>query len=242
VKNEKVTELLVAQELVKDLSEAERLIKEGRVLADGLPVKSERSLVKPGAELKIKSDDPAWVGRGGEKIWPVLEEGWLKVEGKRALDVGASTGGFTEALLRAGAERVYAVDVGYGQLAYKLQRDERVIRLDRYNFRHAQSDDFQPPPQIFVMDVSFISSLKLIDPLEIVMTETPAGIVLVKPQFEANKEEVGDGVIESETLRQKILERVRAGWEEKGWRVVETAPAPLRGEEGNQEYLMLVEK
>lgn len=232
---------LVRRGEVASENRARQLVEAGRVTVDGFPVDNPNSEVNGNAQLEIieeKSND--WVGRGAKKIWPLLAEDKIVVKNKICLDVGASTGGFTQALLKAGAQKVYAVDVGYGQLDWSLRQDERVIVKDRYNFRYARSEDFQPSPALFAMDVSFISSLKLISALNEVMAGDSRGILLIKPQFEAPREDVKDGIIKEPSTWRRTLERVLEGWEESGWGCYDLQLSPVAGNEGNREFVALL--
>lgn len=229
--------MVVEQELAADIKSAKNLIAEKKIWVDGFPADNPATLVDSGAHVELRSVEQEWASRASEKIWKFIEAGWIDPKDKVCLDVGASTGGFTDALLRAGAGKVYAVDVGYGQLLYRLRNNSRVTVLDRYNFRYAKSEDFQPPPEIFSMDVSFISSLKLIDSLNKVMAARAGGLLLVKPQFEAPKKDLRDGIVTDARRRRKIVDRVLSGWQKKGWSCQDIAPAPLKGSTGNTEYI-----
>ncbi len=215
------------------------MIEKGQVLVDGFPVKKVETRVKQSSSLKLVNNRDDWVGRAARKIWPFLQRGWLTPENRVAVDVGASTGGFTQALLKKSARLVYAVDVGYGQLDYSIQQDDRVRQLDRYNFRYAVAEDFQPAAEIFTMDVSFISTTMLIAPLKKIIVPNSSGMVLIKPQFEATRREAGDGIIRSKNKRVEIVERVLQGWRREGFEVVECEPSPLVGSSGNQEFVAL---
>lgn len=240
MKRRRLDRVLVERDLARSRSHAKTLIEGDRVLVDGFPAEKPATLVEPDAPIEIRDDGPSWVGRGGRKLWPFLESGGLSVEGRVCLDVGASTGGFTQALLRAGARRVYAVDVGYGQLAYRLREDERVVVRERCNFRHAGPEEFSPSPSRFTMDVSFISSRKLLPALNQIMTSDGEGVLLIKPQFEAGPEENEQGVVRDPDVLRRVVREVGAAWNREGWGTVTLRPAPLAGREGNQEFLLHV--
>lgn len=233
---QRLDKYLVEQELARSRSHACELIDEGKVWVNGMPAEKPATLVERDASIEVRDPGYRWVGRGGEKIWPLIEKGWIDPDGKICLDVGASTGGFTQALLRAGARRVYAVDVGYGQLNYELRRNERVHVMDRYNFRYAEAEDFDTAPELFTMDVSFISTLKLLDALNRVMRPESEGLVLIKPQFEAGPEENEEGVVRDPSVRKRVLREVTEEWENQGWGTRHLAPAPMEGRSGNQEF------
>ncbi len=243
MKYRSLVEELVRREEVSSEEQARKLVKNGRVKVDGFPVDNPDSEVGSGVHLEIIEENSSdWVGRGARKIWPFLKENKIVAKDKICLDVGASTGGFTQALLKAGARKVYSVDVGYGQLDWSLRQDDRVVVKDRYNFRYGRGEDFQPPPAVFTMDVSFISSLKLISALNGVMEKNSRGILLIKPQFEAPRSAVEDGIIKSPATWRRTLRAVLEGWAEKGWGCFELAVSPLTGSEGNREFVALLER
>ncbi len=243
MKYKPVVRLLLEHDLVESEEQAEELIEANRVLVRGIPVNSVSSRTEADVIPEVVEPEKNWVSRGARKIRPFLEKDWLVVRDKVGVDVGASTGGFTEALLQAGARLVYAVDVGYGQLAYRLREDERVVPKERFNFRHAEETDFSRKPEFFTMDVSFISTEKLLPALNKVTTTSACGLLLLKPQFEARREETESGVIEAEKLREEIKERVLGGWQKKGWSPEKVALAPIKGEaSGNQEYVVKMQR
>lgn len=238
MKRRRLDKALVERNLARSRSHARELIDNNRVLISGFPASKASTLVEHNDHIEIEGNEYGWVGRGGKKIWPIFEKETWDVEGAVALDVGASTGGFTQALLRAGADRVYAVDVGYGQLDHSLRQDDRVIVRDRYNFRHAQIEDFEPVPSRFVMDVSFISTTKLLDGLNLVMDREAEGWVMVKPQFEAGPEENEEGIVTDPEIVKRVLDEVSKEWEEAGWGAQQIHPAGLTGQEGNREFFL----
>lgn len=242
MKPRRLDKLLVERDLARSRARAKTLIEQDRVLVDGFPAEKPATRVKPDAPIELREEGPSWVGRGARKLWPYLEAGGLEVEGHVCLDVGASTGGFTQALLRAGARRVHAVDVGYGQLAYNLREDDRVVVRERCNFRHVRGEDFTPPPSRFTMDVSFISSRKLLPALNRVMTPDGEGVLLLKPQFEAGPDENEEGIVRDPGVLRRVLRDVGEGWNREGWGTVTIQPAPLTGQKGNQEYLLHVRR
>ncbi|MFB6356076.1 MAG: TlyA family RNA methyltransferase [bacterium] len=240
MKRQRLDKHLVENDLARSRSHAKELIQDRRILIDGFPAEKPSTLVEHNDNVEVKGDLYDWVGRGGRKIWEFIERDWVTPSDRVCLDVGASTGGFTQALLRAEAQKVYAVDVGYGQLDYSLRRDERVTVMDRYNFRHATPGDFDPSPTLFTMDVSFISTLKLIEALNSVTTEESTGLVLLKPQFEAGPDENEQGIVTDPEVVSRVLVEVLEGWQEKNWGVQNLEAVPLKGQEGNQEYMALI--
>ncbi len=190
-------------------------------------------------------EDPAagYVSRAALKLLAALEAFPLEVEGRVCVDIGASTGGFTQVLLERGAARVHAVDVGHGQLADSLRNDPRVICLEGHNARNLTAAHIPEPPDIIVSDVSFIS-LQLSFPPGLGWAWLGARLrALVKPQFEAGPEYVGKGgIVRDERVHRQVLERIRTWLETEGWQVTGTIPSPITGSDGNREYLLAAEK
>lgn len=232
---------LVERDVTRSRSQAKELIEDGQVMVNDFPVKKPASEIGPNDTISLVNPDRAdWVGRGGRKIQPLLEEGWLEVQDRIFVDVGSSTGGFTQALLRNGARKVYAVDAGEGQLAFELRQDDRVSVHENYNFRYADPNDFQPSPDGFVMDVSFIATRKLVPALNEVLEEDSDGLFLLKPQFEAGSGENVDGVVRDPEVVRRVLDEVMTDWADLGWGAQFLEPAPLQGSSGNQEYFVKV--
>ncbi len=237
---ERLDALLVARGLAETRTRAQALIMAGVVFSDG------RRLDKPGwriaadAPLAVKGGDHPWVSRGGVKLAHALGCFDIEAKARVCLDVGASTGGFTDVLLNAGAARVYAVDVGHGQLAWKLRQDPRVVVLERTNVRHLTSEHVPEPVDLIVSDVSFIG---LETALPAALALAPPGghlVALIKPQFEVGKGRVGKGgVVRDPALHGEVCERIRA-WLEgpMGWRVLGIEESPITGPRGNREFLI----
>ncbi len=206
----------------------------------GQPADKPGRLVGPEESLELITEPHPYVGRGGLKLAHALDAFGVEVRGKTAVDVGASTGGFTDCLLKNGAAKVFAVDVGYGQLAWKLQRDPRVVCLDRTNARHLKPSDLGEPVDLAVIDVSFIS-LKLIFPALLPLIK-PGGCVvaLVKPQFEVGKQEVEHkGIIKSPEKHLAVLKGMKSFLGELGYALTQAALSPITGQKGNHEFLIL---
>jgi 23S rRNA (cytidine1920-2'-O)/16S rRNA (cytidine1409-2'-O)-methyltransferase len=220
---------------------ARRLVMEGRVRVDSQPALKPDLKVGPGTEIAVLPGGPEFASRGGLKLAAALERFGVRVEGRRALDVGASTGGFTDVLLRNGAAMVVALDVGYGQLAERLRHDRRVVVMDRTNIRYVTPDDLPYRPDLVVIDTSFIS-LRLVLPAVMRLVADEAEIVaLVKPQFEVGKGKVGKGgVVRDEAARRQALDEIAAFVGELGLEVVDTMESPITGPAGNVEFLMLM--
>jgi 23S rRNA (cytidine1920-2'-O)/16S rRNA (cytidine1409-2'-O)-methyltransferase len=237
-KKQRLDLLLVERGLVESREQARRVIMAGEVLVD------EEVRDKPGQSfaadvtVRVRNALP-YVSRGGVKLAAALDSFPITVQGKIAVDVGASTGGFTDCLLQRGAARVYAIDVGYGQLAWKLRSDERVVVMERTNVRHLTELPDQSLADLAVIDASFIS-LNLVLPATLALLQPGADLVaLIKPQFEAGKEQVGKGgVVREEAVHRRVLEAVFQLAELLGLAVKGMIPSPLLGPAGNVEFLI----
>lgn len=221
-------------------TEARRLIEEGAVLVDGIPV-TKPAFTVDGREENILLNRAAksYVSRGGLKLDGALCAFDLVTEGRLCLDVGASSGGFTDCLLRHGAARVIAADVGSGQLAPVLRADPRVSVLEHFNARYMEPEDFPYVPDLAVMDVSFISATLLLEPLYRVLADRADFICLVKPQFEVGRGAVGKGgIVRDESARRAALNHVCTRAQATGFTVMGAIPSPIRGGDGNIEYLV----
>ena len=190
--------------------------------------------------MRLRGPLPRFVGRGGEKLEGALDSFHLNVEGKVAIDIGASTGGFTDCLLQHGARAVYAVDVGYNQLDQKLRRDSRVRVMEKTHAKDLSPEMFDPRPHLAVMDVSFISLRKVLDPVMAVLEAPWELVALVKPQFELGREYVERGGVVNDVAHQRLAVQLVADYlVEKGARVLGDCPSPIRGgKKGNQEYFV----
>lgn len=228
--------LLVQQGLAESREVARRLIMAGEVTVGSQPITKPGTRIAEDAEIHLK-EKPRFVSRGGEKLAAALEAFRLDPSGFVCADVGASTGGFTDCLLQAGAARVYAIDVGYGQLAWTLRQDPRVVVMERTNARYVES---LPEPIDFVcMDASFISARLLLPQVRKWMAPGGQAIILVKPQFEAGRGEVGKrGVVRDPATHRQVLAAVISYAEQAGLHVRGLIPSPLRGPAGNIEFLL----
>jgi 23S rRNA (cytidine1920-2'-O)/16S rRNA (cytidine1409-2'-O)-methyltransferase len=225
--------------LADSRAKAQALILAGRVLVDGQRVTKAGALVAADAEITLKAAPHPYVSRGGEKLAAALDHFGVDPSGLVCLDAGASTGGFTHVLLLRGAAKVYAVDVGYGQLDQSLRRDPRVVVLERVNLRLLPPEAVPEPVNLATLDLSFIS-LTLVLP-EILEFLGPGGgiLALVKPQFEVGKGRVGKGgVVRDPTLQQEAVDKVARAARDLGLRVGPAFPSPLKGPKGNQEYFL----
>ena len=232
--------LLVARGLAESRARAQALILAGKVFS------GERRIEKPGMavtdeiSLELRGQDHPWVSRGGLKLAHALTMFELSPAGSVCLDIGASTGGFTDVLLARGAARVHCVDVGHGQLAWALRRDERVVVHERTNARHLTQAALGEMVDVLVCDASFIG-LRTVLPAGLALVR-PGGwaIALIKPQFEAGRGDVGSkGVVRDPAVRRRVCEAIQAWWAElAGWRVLGLADSPITGPEGNHEFLI----
>lgn len=237
----RVDQLLVDRGLAESRSRAQALVMAGLVYSGDRRVDKPGTAMPEDCSLEVKGQDHPWVSRGGLKLAKAVEAFALDPSGKVAVDVGASTGGFTDVLLAHGAERVYAVDVGHGQLAWKLRSDERVVVLEKTNARHLTTTQIPEPVDMVVCDASFIG-LETVLPAALALARPGAVLVaLIKPQFEVGKGRVGKGgVVREPELHDEVCGRISA-WLASlpGWRVVGLTESPILGPEGNKEFLIV---
>ena len=221
-------------------TEAQQLIDADRVTVNGATAHKPARQVAPGDQLLVLGPPARFVGRGAYKLDHALEQFGLDVSGLRVLDAGASTGGFTDCLLQRGADHVVAVDVGHGQLHERLRADARVTNLERTNIRHVDPDLVEGPVDLVVGDLSFISLRLVIRPLVSVCQPGASMVLLVKPQFEAGRTEVGRGrgVISDPEIWTRVRSEVAAAVVDAGCEVVEWADSPITGADGNREFLL----
>lgn len=231
---------LVRRGLASSRSAAGRLIAEGRVTVGGAPAAKPARLVAPAEAVGVARPRDRWVSRGGHKLAGALDDLGVDAAGRHCLDAGASTGGFTDVLLRRGAARVVAVDVGYGQLAWRLRRDERVVVRDRTNVRGlAAADVPPPPPDLVVADLSFISLTVVLPALAAVAADAADHVLLVKPQFEVGPRRVGHGgVVREPGAWRDAVAAVAAVAGEQGLEVVDVVASGLPGPAGNVEFFV----
>jgi len=237
-RRERLDRMLVARGLADSREQAARLILAGAVTVDGAPADKQAKLVSVDARIEVASRAP-YVSRAGGKLAAALAAFTIDPAGLAALDVGASTGGFTDCLLQAGARVVYAVDVGFGQLDWKLRQDQRVRVLDRCNIRYLEPTAIPEPIDLAVIDVSFIS-LTLVLPSVLRFLREPAWVIaLVKPQFEVGKGQVGrGGIVRDEAQRRAVTEKILAFAERVGLVPVGVMDSPVLGQKGNREILV----
>lgn len=235
--------LLVDRNLVASRERARALILAGRVLVNEQKIDKPGAPVAPDAPIRLLGDDMPYVSRGGLKLQAALDHWRIDVNGRNCLDIGASTGGFTDCLLQRGAAHVTAVDTGFGQIAMKLRNDARVRLVERTNARflapHALAETGVPALTLLVMDVSFISATLLLEPVFAAAPALTEAVILIKPQFEAGRGNVGKGgIVRDPEVHKLAVEKVAHTVIHLGWQVVETIPSPITGAEGNQEFLL----
>ena len=230
--------LLTEKGLQESRQKAQATIMSGLVYINGQRVDKPGAAVDPEADVQVRGNTLRYVSRGGLKLEKAMAVWPIELTGKICMDVGASTGGFTDCMLQNGAAKVYAVDVGYGQLAWSLRSDGRVVCLERTNARYLNHEIIPEEPDFSSVDVSFIS-LKLILPaIASVLRDGGEAVCLIKPQFEAGREKVGKkGVVRDPAVHREVLERFRDHAKESGFAVLDLSYSPVRGPEGNIEYL-----
>lgn len=246
MKRERIDKLLVERGLAASRTKAQALIMAGVVLAGEQRVEKPSESFDPAIEIRIKgTGDPAsrYVGRGALKLEAALREFALDVEGLTCLDVGASTGGFTDCLLQHGARRVVAIDVGHNQIDWRLRTDARVEVREGINARYLKPEDFQERFELAVMDVSFISATKVLPAIPPLLTGRALIVTLIKPQFEVGRTEVGrGGIVHDAAKHSRVIEEVNDAARSLGLRVRGVIASPVRGADGNLEFLALYEK
>ncbi len=236
---ERLDKVIKQRRLIRSRSRAQRMIEAGRVKVNGQIVSRPGHPIDSDAEIEVLGYEP-YVSRGGEKLEAALEQFRVDPKGRVCLDVGASTGGFTDCLLQHGAAKVYAIDVGHDQLHPKLRSDPRVVVREGLNARYLEPQDIADPIELIVADVSFISLKLILPPLVEILARGGELILLVKPQFEVGKDALPPtGVVRDAALQARALNDVSRFIEsETPWKVVEDMPSPIEGEKGNIEFLV----
>jgi 23S rRNA (cytidine1920-2'-O)/16S rRNA (cytidine1409-2'-O)-methyltransferase len=230
---------LVERGLVESRARAQALILAGLVFSGEQRVAKAGDLIKPDQPLEVRGQDHPWVSRGGVKLAHAIAHFGLSAKGLVCLDVGASTGGFTDVLLHHGAAKVYAVDVGHGQLAWKLRNDPRVVVMERVNARYLDATQVPEPVGAIVCDASFIG-LRTILPAPLALAAPGAwAVALIKPQFEVGPAVAKGGVVREPAVHGRVCNEIRAWWSDlPGWRVIGIEASPILGPEGNREFLI----
>jgi 23S rRNA (cytidine1920-2'-O)/16S rRNA (cytidine1409-2'-O)-methyltransferase len=235
---QRLDERMVADGLTDNRSRAQGLIRAGRVLVDDTPIDKPGTAIRAESLVRVRGEDRRFVSRGGEKLLGALEDLGVDPTGRVCLDIGASTGGFTDCLLQNGAVHVFAVDVGYGQLDARMRADARVTVMERTNARNLEASALEPRPDLVVIDVSFISVRLLLPNLAAELPEAEL-LIMVKPQFEVGREQVGKGgVVRDPELRASAAAGVTQCAEELGWTAVSEADSRLAGPKGNLEIFV----
>lgn len=235
----RIDQLLVERGLAESREKAQAMVLAGEVLADDQKITKAGRKVLAGAEIRLLGERPKYVSRAGRKLEAALDRFSIDVEGGICLDVGSSTGGFTDCLLQHGAGKVYAVDVGSNQLHWKLRRDPRVVVRERVNARYLTKETVREAANFVCCDVSFISVTRILPALSALMQPDAEMVVLAKPQFEVGKGQVGKGgIVRDAALHRKAVEDVSAAVEQLWFKKVRVMESPLRGAEGNKEFLV----
>lgn len=241
-RKERADVLLVEKGYFDSREKAKRAIMAGLVYLEHSRIDKPGTKIDVTSQLYVKESETKYVGRGGYKLEKALQSFQLNISNVTAIDIGASTGGFTDCMLQNGAKKVYAVDVGYNQLAWKLRNDERVIVMERMNFRYAEPDGFAAdPPSFATVDVSFISLKYIFPPLTKIIQDNGTVVALVKPQFEAGKDEVGKkGIVRDKQVHLNVLNEMIEFVLQEGFTVTGLTHSPITGGSGNIEYLLLL--
>ena len=234
----RLDQLVVDKGLAPSRERARALILAGQVSVDGQPQTKAGTQIDPSADVVLIAPDHPYVGRGGLKLAHALDTFGITVEGREALDIGASTGGFTDVLLTRGATRVVALDVGHGQIDWTLRNDPRVVVIEHFNARHLQPTDLPGSVDIVAIDVSFISLRHILPVVPPLLRPGADVIALVKPQFEAGRSEIRKGVIRDEAVQSRVVGEVSAAAREVGLKPVASTPSPITGAKGNVEFLL----
>ena len=234
----RLDQLLVDTGLAPSRERARALILAGKILVDGQPITKAGTAIAADAHVMLAAPDHPYVGRGGVKLAHALDTFGVQVDGREALDIGASTGGFTDVLLQRGATRVIALDVGHGQFDWALRHDPRVVLIEGFNARHLTPADLPGPVDLVVVDVSFISLRHILPAVPPVVRPGADVVALVKPQFEAGRAEVRKGVIRDPAVHVRVVDEVAAAAAGVGLTRLASAASPITGAKGNQEFFL----
>ena len=240
---ERLDVLLVKRGLAPSREKAKTMIMEGNVFVENQREDKAGATFDTEAEITVKGNMLKYVSRGGLKLEKAMTHFGITLEGKVCMDIGASTGGFTDCMLQNGAVKVYSVDVGYGQFAWKLRQDPRVVCMEKTNIRYVSPEDIGEPVDFSSIDVSFISLTKVLEPIRDYLTEDGEIVALIKPQFEAGREKVGKkGVVREKSTHHEVIEKVTSYAASIGFDILEIEFSPIKGPEGNIEYLVHLKK
>ena len=239
---ERLDVLLVNRNLVESREKAKAIIMSGIVYVDGQKEDKAGTMFEDTVSVEVRGHTLAYVSRGGLKLEKAMTHFGVTLNGKICMDVGASTGGFTDCMLQNGAVKVYSVDVGHGQLAWKLRNDERVVCMEKTNIRYVTPEDIPDRIQFASIDVSFISLTKVLGPVKELLTDDGQIVCLIKPQFEAGREKVGKkGVVREKSTHLEVIEAVIAFAKSIGFGILNLEFSPIKGPEGNIEYLLYLQ-
>ncbi|MBQ1855664.1 MAG: TlyA family RNA methyltransferase [Anaerovibrio sp.] len=243
VKKERLDVLLVKKNLVQSRERAKTTIMAGMVIVDGNKIDKAGTMVKENADIRVLGNQIPYVSRGGLKLEKAIKEFGVELKGKVTADIGASTGGFTDCMLQNGAVKVFAIDVGYGQLAWSLRTDERVVNMERTNVRNVTPEDIGQLIDLASIDVAFISLEKVLPAVKAMLKPDGQVVALIKPQFEAGKEKVGKkGVVRDPKVHLEVIHKVIDTAREMEFVTKELTFSPVKGPEGNIEYLVWLTK
>lgn len=240
---ERLDILLVNKGLAPSREKAKAMIMEGNVFVDNNREDKAGSTFDVNANIEVKGNTLKYVSRGGLKLEKAMTHFGITLEGKVCMDIGASTGGFTDCMLQNGAVKVYAVDVGYGQFAWKLRQDERVVCMEGTDIRTLSQTAIAEPIDFISVDVSFISLERIFPDICRFLSDTGRAVLLIKPQFEAGRSDVGkNGIVRSKNVHVRVLRTVCMALEQQGLHIQYLCPSPIRGGSGNIEYLVQVQR
>ncbi len=240
---ERLDVLLVKRNLASSREKAKAIIMSGIVFVDGQREDKAGSSFSPDVPIEIKGNTLRYVSRGGLKLEKAMEQFGLSLDEKVCMDVGSSTGGFTDCMLQNGACKVYSVDVGHGQLDWKLRNDARVVVMEKTNIRYVVPEDIEDVLDFASIDVSFISLTKVLGPVRELLKEGGEIVALIKPQFEAGREKVGKkGVVRDPAVHEEVIEMIASYAAQNGFTLLHLDYSPIKGPEGNIEYLLHIRK
>lgn len=239
----RLDKILVDKSIVVSRERARALIMQGRIFVDGISVTKAGAMIDKESNIELKGEDIPYVSRGGLKLEAAIKHFAIPLKDKIAMDVGSSTGGFTDCMLQYGAKRVYCIDVGYGQFAWKLRHDPRIVLIEKTNIRYLEREKILDKIDIATIDVSFISLVKVVPRVLDFLKKNGEIVALIKPQFEISKGGVGKGgIVKDEAKRLKTVQYVRENLESFGLKTIGTIQSPISGQKGNVEYLIYLER
>lgn len=240
---ERLDVMMVNRGLAESREKAKAIIMSGIVYVDNIKEDKAGSTFDKKAQIEVRGNTLKYVSRGGLKLEKAMDCFGVSLAGKVAMDVGSSTGGFTDCMLQNGAVKVYSVDVGHGQLAWKLRNDERVVCMEKTNIRYVTPDDIEDRIEFASIDVSFISLTKVLPPVKELLTDDGEIVCLIKPQFEAGREKVGKkGVVRDQKVHVEVVEMIVDFARQIGFKTLDLSYSPIKGPEGNIEYLLYITK